>query len=810
MDTLLRDLRYLVRSLRSNPGFSAVVIFTTAVAVAASTALFSVVNPLLLRAEPYADPQRLVALWESPPRADGGVAPGKNEVSPGTYGDWIAERAVFDGVAAVAPWRPNLTGGDEPVRVQGMAVSRDFFQTLGTRPLLGRVFVPEEATRGKNTVVVLSYAFWRQRFGGDSSVVGRDLSLNGQKYLVVGVMPERFQLRYPLPEASDLWRPMILDGETLSNRRSHYLYLFGRLRRDVSAERAQSALTSLAARRAVDFPATNRGWGARVIPLREDIASDVRPLLVIGSAAVALVLLIACANVANLLLARGAARAREVALRTALGATRERIVRQLATESVALAVIGAVIGLPLARGLVAILVRFGPPAFQSNSDIALDWRAATFAAVLAMLTGVMFGLVPALYAARTPAGDALREAGRRVSSSRSGARTRDALVALEVALAAMLLIGSGLTILSFSRLLRVDPGFDARNALTFELGLPASSYRTNDAVTQAHHRLVAMLRALPGVTEAGASTHVPLAGGNMTTGLEIEGRPVVPPDRPAEVAYRLTTDGFTAAAGMSMRRGRAIAASDAADGWRVVTISETAANTLFPGTDPIGRRVRITGDSAWLTIVGIVRDVRHASLESPPGVDIYVPQEREPANYMRYVVRTSGSTSALAPAVRRVVRTFDPTLPIVGLESLESVVSRASVPRRFAMLLLGSFAVIALVLAVGGVYAMVAYAVTRRTHELAVRVALGARPIEVVRTVMAHGLGAVGVGLTAGVLLALGMGRVISALLYGVDAHDPAIYVGAPAILGVVAGLSALFPALRASRIDPITALRDS
>ena len=810
MDTLLRDLRYLVRSLRSNPGFSSVVILTIAVAVAASTALFSVVNPLLIRAEPYAEPERLVALWESPPRADGGVAPGKNEVSAGTYADWIAEGAVFDGVAAVATWRPNLTGRDEPIRVRGMAVSRDFFQTLGTRPMLGRVFVPEEATTGKNSVVVLSYAFWRQRFGADSSIVGRELSLNGRKYMVVGVMPERFQLRYPLPEASDLWRPMILEGETLANRRAHYLYVFGRLRRDVSIERAQSALASLATQRAVDFPATNRGWGARVIPLREDIASDVRPLLVIGSAAVVLVLLIACANVANLLLARGAARAREVALRTALGATRERIVRQLATESVALAVIGAVIGLPVARGIVAILVRFGPPAFQSNSDIALDWRAVTFAAALAVLTGVVFGLAPALYAARTPAGDALREAGRRMSSGRAGARTRDALVALEVALAVMLLIGSGLTILSFSRLLRVDPGFDMRNALTFELGLPAASYRTNDEITQAHHRLVAMLRALPGVTEAGASTHVPLAGGNMTTGLEIEGRPVVPPDRPAEVAYRLTTDGFTAAAGMSMRRGRAIAASDAGDGWRVVTISETAARTLFPGSDPIGHRVRITGDSAWLTIVGIVGDVRHASLESPPGVDIYVPQEREPANYIRYVVRTSGSTAALAPAVRRVVRTFDPTLPIVGLESLESVVSRASVPRRFSMLLLGAFAAIALILAVGGVYAMVAYAVNQRTHELAVRVALGARPVQVVRTVMAHGLGAVGIGLMAGVALALGLGRVISALLYGVSAHDPAIYVAAPAILGVVAGLSALVPALRASRVDPIIALRDS
>ena len=810
MDTVLRDLRYLLRSLRSGPGFSAVVVLTIAVAVAASTALFSVVSPLLLRAEPFANPGRLVALWESPPRADGGVAPGKNEVSGGTYADWVAERAVFDDIAAVATWRPNMTGGDEPIRLNAMAVSRDFFQTLGTRPLIGRVFVPEEATAGKNTVVVLSYEFWRRQFGGDSSIVGQDLSLNGRKYAVVGVMPERFQLRYPLPQASDLWRPMILEGETLTNRRAHYLYVFGRLRRDVSVERAQSALTALAARKAADFPATNRGWGARVIPLREDIASDVRPLLVIGSAAVALVLLIACANVANLLLARGAARAREVALRTALGATRQRIVRQLATESIALALIGAAIGLPLARGLVAILVRFGPPAFQSNSEIALDWRAVTFAAALAVITGVVFGLAPALFAARTPAGDALREAGRRVSSGRAGARTRDALVALEVALAAMLLIGAGLTLLSFSRLLRVDPGFDARNALTFELGLPAASYRTNDEITQAHHRLVDMLRALPGVTQAGASTHVPLAGGNMTTGLEIEGRAVVPPERPAEVAYRLTTDGFTEAAGMAVRRGRAIAATDAADGWRVVTLSETAASTLFPGEDPLGRRVRITGDSAWLTVVGIVRDVRHTSLESAPGMDIYVPVEREAANYMRYVVRTSGSTSALAPEIRRAVRAFDPSLPIVGLESLESVVSRASVPRRFAMLLLGSFAVIALILAAGGVYAMVAYAVNQRTQELAVRVALGARPVEVVRTVMARGLGAVGVGLGAGVLLALGLGRLISALLYGVSAHDPVIYLAAPTVLGAVAALSALLPALRASRVDPIIALRDS
>lgn len=810
METLLRDLRYLVRSLRSSPGFSTVVVLTIAVAVAASTALFSVVDPLLLRSEPFASPSALVALWESPPRADGGVAPGKNEVSAGTYGDWMAERSVFDGVAAVAPWRPNLTGIDEPIRLNATAVSRDFFQTLGTRPLLGRVFVPEEATAGKNTVVVLSYAFWQQRFGGDSGVVGRELSLSGRAYTVVGVMPERFQLRYPLPQASDLWRPMVLEGATIANRQGHYLYVFGRLRRGVSVGRAQSALTALARRQATDFPQTNRGWGARVIPLREDISSDVRPLLFVGSAAVALVLLIACANVANLLLARGAARAREVALRTALGATRGRIVRQLATESIALALIGALIGLPFARALVAILVRFGPPAFQANDEIALDWRAVAFAVGLAVLTGVIFGLAPALYAARTSAGDALREAGRRVSSSRAGARTRDALVALEVALAAMLLIGAGLTLLSFSRLLRVDPGFDARNAVTFEIGLPAASYRTNDQITQAHHRLVDLLRALPGVSQVGASSHVPLAGGNMSTGLAIEGRAVTPPDREAEVNYRITTDGFTPAAGMSIRRGRAIAATDAADGWRVATLSETATNRLFPGEDPIGRRVRISGDSAWLTIVGIVRDVRHSSLESAPGVDVYVPMEREPSNFMRYVVRANGPTNAIAPQIRRVVRAFDPTVPIVGLETLESVVSRASIPRRFAMLLLGSFAVIALILAIGGVYAMVAYAVNQRTHELAVRVALGARPVEVIRTVMARGLGAVAVGLGVGVVVAFGLGRVISSLLYGVSAHDPAIYVAAPMVLGLVAVASALLPALRASRVDPIVALRDS
>ena len=809
MDTMLRDVRYLLRSLRSSPAFSAVVILTIAVAVGATTALFSVVDPLLLRAEPFADPGRLVALWESPPRADGGVAPGKNEVSPGTLGDWASERGVFDGVAAFAPWRPNLTGIDEPTRLNATAVSRDFFQTLGTRPLLGRVFVPEEATTGKNTVVVLSYAFWQQRFGGDSSIVGRELSLSGRKYTVVGVMPDRFQLRYPLPEASDLWRPMVLEGEAAASRRAHYLYVFGRLRRDVSPERAQSALTALAARRAVDFPVTNRGWGARVIPLREDIASGVRPLLLVGSAAVVLVLLIACANVANLLLARGASRAREVALRTALGATRQRIVRQLATESVALALIGALLGLPLARALVAVLVRFGPPAFQSNTEIALNGRAIGFAVALAVLTGVVFGLAPALFAARTSAGDALREGGRRVSSGRAGARTRDALVAVEVALAAMLLIGAGLTVLSFSRLLRVHPGFNAHNAVMFELGLPAASYPP-ERVAAAHHQLVERLRSMPGVTQVGASSHVPLAGGNMTTGLEIEGRPVVPPERPAEVNYRVTTDGFTAAVGMTVRRGRAITAGDAADGWRVATISETAADRLFRGEDPIGRRVRVSGDTAWLNIVGIIGDVRHASLESAPATDVYIPIEREPSNFMRYVVRTSGAASALAPDIRRAVRAFDASLPIVGLETLESVVARASVPRRFAMLLLGSFAVIALVLAVGGVYAMVAYAVSQRTQELAVRVALGARPSEVVRTVMARGLGAVGIGLVAGVVLAFVLGRAMSALLYGVNVHDPVIYFAAPALLGVVAVVSALLPALRASRVDPIVALRDA
>ena len=809
MDTLFRDLRYLGRSLRSSPGFSAVVILTIAVAVGASTALFSVVNPLLLRAEPFADPQRLVALWESPPRVDGGVAPGKNEVSPGTFGDWVAEQSVFENVAAVAPWRPNLTGMDEPVRLEGTAVSRDFFPTLGARPLLGRVFVPEESTTGKNGVVVLSYAFWQRQFGGDSGVIGRDITLSGRPYTVVGVMPERFQLRFPLPQASDLWRPMVLEGQTAANRQAHYLYVFGRLRRDVSVERAQSALSALAARRATDFPATNRGWGATVIPLREDISGDVRPLLMMGGAAVALVLLIACANVANLLLARGATRAREVALRSALGASRRRIIRQLATESVALALIGALVGLPLARMLVSTLVRFGPITIQVNEEIALDGVAIGFAVGLAVLTGLLFGLAPAVYAARTSAGAVLREGTRAISTGRAGARARDALVALEVAVAMMLLIGAGLTVLSFSRLVRVDPGFDPSNAITFELNLPPATYATRERVAEGHSALVERLRSLPGVVDVGASTHVPLAGGNMTTLLEVDGRPVVPPERPPELNYRLTTAGFTEAVGMAIRRGRSLAASDAADHWRVATISESAASRLFPNEDPIGRRVRITEDSAWLRVVGVVGDVRHTSLESAPSAEIYVPIQREASNYMRYVIRTAGAPSTVIPDVRRAVRAFDSALPIVGLQTLETVVARASVPRRFSMLLLGSFAAIAVVLAIGGVYAMVAFAVTQRTRELALRVALGAQRPEVVRAVMVRGLGAVAVGLGAGVVLAFALGGAMSALLYGVSVHEPAIYLAAPLLLGLVAVTSALVPALRASRVDPITALRD-
>jgi putative ABC transport system permease protein len=425
-----------------------------------------------------------------------------------------------------------------------------------------------------------------------------------------------------------------------------------------------------------------------------------------------------------------------------------------------------------------------------------------------VLAGAVFGVVPAIHASRTGAGDALREAGHRVSSGRAGARARDALVATEVALAVMLLIGAGLALLSFARLLRVDPGFDPRNALTFEIALPPARYASPALVAQAHEALLDRLRAIPGVAEAGASSHVPLAGGNMTTGLEIDGRPVVPPERPAEVNYRITSAGYIAALGAHVRRGRAFAEGDAADQWRVAMIGETAARRLFPGEEPIGKRVRITGDSAWLRVIGVVGDVRHASLESAPGTDVYVPILREPSSYMRYVVRTSGAPAAMAPEIRRAVRAFDASLPVVGLEPLENVVARASVPHRFAMLLLGAFATIAVVLAVGGVYAMVAYSVSQRSHEIAVRVALGARPREVVRAVMARGLGPVAVGLAAGVVLALALARGMSALLYGVSARDPSIYAAAATLLGVVAVASALVPALRASRVDPVVTLR--
>jgi predicted permease len=812
---LRQDVRYALRTLRKSPAFALIAVLTLALGIAANTAIFSVVDAVLLRPLPYADADRLVSIWNSYaepqlPRA---------ALSPADFADFSEQHAGFTAMSALADRNVNLTGHDEPQRLQSYVVSPNFFRVLGVRALLGRTFLDEEGVGGRDRVAVLSHDLWRRTFGADSGVVGRTIQLSGTPHTVVGVMPPG--VRFPdapsflFPERAELWLPFSWERRRAEPRGDQFLRGIGRLGPGVTLERARQDLAVIAARLRAQYPDTYRaeyGWMPVLVPMREQILGDSRPALLVLLGAVAFVLLIACANVANLTLARGAGRRKEIALRTALGAGRARLVRQLLTESVVLSAMGGALGLLLAVWLVRVLARLGPEDIPRLANAGVDVRVLGFTLAVTLLTGIVFGLVPALQQSRTDVQGALKDGGRGASEGAPRHRLRGTLVVAEVALAVVVLVGAGLLLRSFVRLQRVDPGFDARGVLTMQLSLPRTRYEGESQVAAFYTRLLDRLATLPGVSSAGAVHPLPLGGDGWGASFLVEGQPVAAGEAFPHADFAAVTPHYFRSMGIPLVAGRVFTARDDAGAPPVVVVDASLARQYWPRENPIGKRLNLAGqpDSVWSTVVGVVGHVRSGTLQQAGEPQIYLSYFQDVRGTMSVTIRGSGDPMRLATSVRDVVRSLDADQPIAKMRVMDDIVARTTARQRFNLLLLSTFAASALLLAAVGIYGVTSYAVGQRTNEIGVRLALGALPGDVLSLVVGQGMRLVLLGVALGVAAALAVSRLMAGLLYGVGAADVATYVAIGALLSVVALLACYLPARRATHVDPATALRQS
>ncbi|HEY0970925.1 MAG TPA: ABC transporter permease [Gemmatimonadales bacterium] len=796
MEALLQDVRYALRTLRRNIGFTAAAVLTLALGIGANAAIFGIVNGVLLRPLPYAEPDRLVMMWGTYPEF------GRTSTSLPDFLDWREGAASFESMAASHGGTYNLTGTGEPEQLTASRVTANFFGTLGVHPVLGRGFLPDE-DRGGDNVAVLSHGLWRRRFGGDPSILGRAIQLSGQPYTVVGVAPEGFRFM----DEVDLWTPTNLDMEV--PRRAEFLTVFGRLRPGVTVERADAELAGVLARLAREFPQTNATIGSEVVSMHTDFVGDVRTALLVFSGAVGLVLLIACANVANLLLARATAREREMAVRTAIGAGRGRIVRQLLTESVVIALLGAALGLAIAVAGVALLRGSQAELLPRIQEVRVDGAVVLFALALAVATGILFGLAPALRLSRGAVHDSLKE-GARGATGGAAARIRNALVLSEVALALVLLVGAGLLVRSFERLNQVDLGFDPGSVLTYELLLPSAKFEDVEQLPVAYDELLERTRAIPGVSAVAVSNNLPMGGAGYLS-FTIEGR-TPPPDAFEDIQPFNVTPGHFSVLRIPLRAGRLIEARDAAGAPPVAVVNEELVRRFLDGRDPIGRRITFgdpsNPETTWMTIVGVVGNVAQEGVTAAPYPQLYRSLHQFPGRGVFVSMRTAGDPDAVAGAARRALRALDPELPLTDLMTMEQRVSADLARPRVSVALLGVFAGIALLLAAIGIYGVISYAVAQRTREIGIRMALGASTADVRRLVVRQGMAPALIGIAVGVVGALAVTRVMSSLLYGVSATDPVTFVGVPVVLAVIALAAAYVPARRATLVEPVNALR--
>jgi putative ABC transport system permease protein len=806
MKSVGRDLRHGARLLWKAPGFSAVALAALTLGMGATSAIFSVVDAVLLKPLPFRDPQRLLVLWERNPAQN----LEKIYVAPGNFLEWRNQSRALEALAALHDVHINLTGGPnghiDPEELLAERVSWSLFPLLGVQPVVGRAFSSEEDQPGRADCALLSHALWQRRFGGDLSIAGKAIRLRDRSYTVVGVLPAGFSV---LDSAVDVWIPLGLDPHDAHTAGMRFLTVIARLNRGVEMGRAQTEMDVIGNRLEQAHPALDRGWRPSLFPLREELVGHVQQALLVLMAAVGFLLLMACVNVANLLLARGLTRRKEIAIRTALGAGRSRIVVQLLSESMLLALAGGALGMALARGVVALVARLGPASIPRLAEARIDARLFLFALGVSVATGILFGIAPAMQSSGANLNAALTEGGRGGTVGRSGRMVRNALVVAEVALAVVVLIGAGLLMRSFARLRSADPGFRPSGLLTLRVPLAGGRNTAPDRRIAFFQQVADRVATLPGVGAVGAVNGLPLTGLGPGSNFAVDGRPAPAPEQRPLGLLRSVTAAYFRTMGIPLVAGRVFADSDTSQAPPVIVVNQTLARRFWPNGNPLGGRLVVDQNNGRVAgIVGVVGDVKPERIEDQDWPTIYNPYTQVPVTTMTMVVRTAQPPLSLASAVEREVHQLDPDQPVADVRSMEEVAGRAIAGARFNTLLLGVFAQIAFLLAAVGIYGVISCDVSERTHEIGIRVALGAQPGDVLKLVLGQGARLAGYGIAAGMVAAFALTRLMASMLYGVKATDAYTFAAIPVLLGAVALAASYLPARRALRLDPVTALR--
>ena len=801
MHTLLKDVRYGIRNLARHPGFTAVAVITLALGIGANTAIFSVVNAVLLRPLPFNDPERIVWLWDTQPQL--ATAP----TSLPDFLGWKEQNRSFEHLAAFQGGSMFVDAGDGPTDTPIGLVTPELFSVFQVSPLLGRTFTNEETLPGRFRVAVLSHSMWQSRYGSDRNISGRTIQLNGTPYTIIGVMPAGFSF----PDRAELWRPLPIDPAKLDPG-PHYLSVVGHLKPGVTLTQAQADMSTIAARLSQQYKEKNAGHGVRLEPLTKVVVGDIGLALYVLFGAVGFVLLIACANLANLMLARVGARQKEIGVRTALGASRLRIVRQLLTESIMLAVVGGGAGLLLAIWAVRWIVSLSADTIPRVREISVDPRVAGFTLLISVVTGVLFGLAPALQVSRPDLADALKESGRTTAGHRRN-RLRSTLVVSEVALSLVLLVGAGLMIRSFAKLSQVDPGVKPAEVMTMGVAVLPKQYPEDWQVTQIYSQILERAASAPGVLSAAAISDLPLTGSNISDSFTIEGRPPIAKEAEPSTEYHIVTPRYFESMGIPLLSGRDVAPTDTKQSPNVVVINDVLARRNFPGENPLGHRLKLQGQERDpLLIIGVVGNARQLGLDQQLTPELYVPFLQDPLNLnyrsMTIVARSKSDPGAIAGPLRAAVTSVDKNLPVYAFKPMTEYLHDSLSRRRFNLVLLSIFGGVALLLAAVGIYGVISYGVTQRTHEMGIRMALGAQTLDVLRLVVRQAMVLVLGGVCVGILASLALTRLMKGLLFSISATDPMTFVAIAVLMSLIALLACLVPALRATKVDPLVALR--